>query len=129
MFRQLWRKAENVTFKELFDGDNPMAKAAAKPTDPAVLTANDILTGRVVWWDGASWSELFDAARVAVGDGERAALAAVAVLEEDGDRVVGASVIALDAGGTPKGLREGRRLLGPSIDLPGVEAEPWREAA
>lgn len=104
-----------------------MAKAAMKPTDPAVLTANDILTGRIVWWDGEAWSERFEAARVADTESRRAALAAAAVLEEEGDRVVGASVIALDANGLPKGLREARRLAGPSIALPQGIALPQNE--
>ena len=90
-----------------------------KSTGPAALSANDLLTGRIVWWTGEAWSELFERAARATDEAGRAALAAVAVSEEADDRVVGAALVPLGADGRPAGLREGRRLAGPSIALLG----------
>ena len=101
--------------------DAPLAPDAADRRSTAgagaasVLTANDLLSGRVVWWAGGGWSEAFgDAVR-----DDAAALGAVGAREEAADRVVGAAAIALDPDGRPAGLRERRRLSGPSIALPG----------
>lgn len=92
-----------------------------KITGPAVLSANDLLTGRVVWWTGDAWSELFERAARAGDDAARTVLAATAVAEEADDVVVGAALVPLDENGRPSGLREGRRHAGPSIALPGDE--------
>ena len=88
------------------------------------LTANDLLSGRVVWWTGSRWSEDFADALPARDEAARAGLAATALIEEGEDRVVGALVIGLGPDGLPLGLREGRRLAGPSIDLPGTLEAP-----
>ena len=93
--------------------------AKRKPTGPSVLTANDILTGRIVWWSQAGWTESFDAALRAGDDAKREALETVGKVEEAENRVVGAVVIPLDAEtGLPHGLREGLRQAGPSIPIP-----------
>ena len=96
--------------------------AAGRSVAPrAVLTANDLLSGRVVWWTGSDWSEAYgDAATAAAED---AGLTARAAAEEAANRVVGAIVVALDEAGAPKGLREGRRHAGPSIALPAAAAQ------
>lgn len=91
----------------------------AKQLGPQVLTANDLLTGGMVWWAGDSWSPRFEAAVRAGDEGMRAALGAAAVAQEAADVVVGAALITVGADGLPTGLREGRRLAGPSIALPG----------
>ena len=90
----------------------------ARRTGPHALTANDLLTGGVVWWTGKRWSAHYDEATRADDEGSRAALAATAVAEESDDNVVGATLVAIGAEGLPMGLREGRRLAGPSIALP-----------
>ena len=94
------------------------------------LTANDLLSGRIVWWTGSRWSEDFAHAQHVRDEAARAALAATALIEEGEDRVVGTLVIGLGPDGRPLGLREGRRLAGPSIELPGaVDAPPPALAA
>ena len=78
-----------------------------------VLTANDLLSGRIVWWTGEGWSEAFADARADTAE----ALAAIAAREEAANRVVGALAVPLGEDGRPTGLREGRRLAGPSPSL------------
>ena len=88
-----------------------------KSEAPLVLTANDLLSGAVVWWTGERWSENFrDALTVAFEEDD--ALEAVARREEGANIVVGAVTIPVDDTGQPAGLRETRRLSGPSITLP-----------
>ena len=95
-----------------------MAKRNGPRNAPQALTANDLLTGGIVWWTGARWSAHYEEAARADDEGARAALAATAVAEEADDRVVGAALVTIGADGLPTGLREGRRLAGPSIALP-----------
>lgn len=85
---------------------------------PAVLTANAILTGAVVFWTGAGWSpDIADATRA--DEHARTGLEDTGRAEEAGNRVVGAYLMTLDAfTGDPVELRERRRLAGPSIALP-----------
>ena len=85
---------------------------------PSVLTANEIMTGAIVYWTGDDWSTDIAEAERAGPDG-RAALEEIARGEEDGNRVVGAYLMALDpATNLPVLLRERHRLAGPSIALP-----------
>ena len=86
-----------------------------------VLTANDLLSGRVVWWTGERWTERF---AVALRTTDSEALEALAHEEEAADRVVGAALVRLGADGGPAGLREARRLSGPSIALPDWPVAP-----
>lgn len=89
----------------------------AKTNGPAVLTANDLLTGAIVYWTGARWSERFaEAARADAA--ERDTLTAVGADEEARNVVVGAYLVTLGADGAPALLRERQRLAGPSIALP-----------
>ena len=100
-----------------------------KTDGPSVLSANDILSGRIVWWSTEGWTTSFETAVRASGETQREALAGVAAAEEAEDRVVGATLVALDPEtGRPAGLREGRRFAGPSIAVP-PEGEPIRIAA
>lgn len=99
-----------------------MAEARRKrrgAAGPSVLTANDILSGRVVWWTGDAWGEGFEGAAKADDDAARASFEEIATAEEAADRVVSAAVVELDpTSGLPIALREERRLAGPSISLP-----------
>lgn len=93
--------------------------AKKRSAGPAVLTANDLLTGDVVFWTGVDWARSIDAAVRGVGEDEREALAGIGRSEEAQNRVVGAYLVALDpVTGSPAELRERRRLAGPSIAIP-----------
>ncbi|RAI00497.1 DUF2849 domain-containing protein [Acuticoccus sediminis] len=85
---------------------------------PSVLTANEILTGAIVFWTGGGWStEIAEAERA--GPDARADLEETGRDEEDANRVVGAYLVALDPESSePVLLRERRRLAGPSFALP-----------
>ena len=91
-----------------------------------ILTANDLRTGAVVWWDGSGWSHHVDAA-VDVGEhgGD------IAALEQAARRVVDANVI--DGEKTPEGVRPAHikdriRALGPTV-LPDLTLKPADPAA
>lgn len=86
---------------------------ARKPQGPALLTANDLLSGVIVYWTGTGWSRDIDAATRANTDEARMALEAAGRAAEDANTVVGAYLITLDASGAPAALRERRRLAGP----------------
>ena len=94
---------------------------------PLALTANDLLTGGIVWWTGTRWSRHYGEAVQAETDEARAALAGFATMDAAHDNVVGATLVTIGADGLPTGLREGRRFAGPSIALPGDR--PVAEAA
>jgi hypothetical protein len=89
-----------------------------------ILTANDLKTGAVVWWDGTGWSRHVDSA-VDVGDrgGD------IAAAEQAARRVVDTNVI--DAERTAEGVRPAHikdriRALGPTVrmDLTLKPADP-----
>ena len=85
---------------------------------PSVLTANEILTGAIVYWTGDDWTTDI-AAALRVGPDAHAPLEEAGRREEAANRVVGAYLMALDAEtGEPVLLRERRRLAGPSFALP-----------
>jgi len=83
---------------------------------PQVVTANDLVTGAVVFWTGAGWSRDPDAAQVLR---EPAAQQhALAAAEADDLRVVGAYLAAVGDDGLIR-LRERIRTTGPTIDYAG----------
>ncbi|MEM8663788.1 MAG: DUF2849 domain-containing protein [Pseudomonadota bacterium] len=92
-----------------------------KPTSTAVLTANDMLTGAIVYWTGVGWDTAAELAERAANADAHAALQSVGAAEEAENRVVGAYLVALDPlTGAPLLLRERQRILGPSFPLPGT---------
>lgn len=94
--------------------------AKIKATSTAVLTANDLLSGAIVYWDGAAWETSLATAKRATGADAQATLEAAGKAEEAANTVVGAYLMALDpVSGEPIALRERQRLAGPSIALPG----------
>ncbi|MEQ8656110.1 MAG: DUF2849 domain-containing protein [Hyphomicrobiales bacterium] len=97
--------------------------ASSKIKDgPRILTANALLSGRVVYWNGSAWCRSADEALRAISPDEIAELEARGAAEEMVNMVVGAYLVPLSQGGTiePLELRERRRLSGPSIGLPGA---------
>jgi hypothetical protein len=109
--------------------------ARARPGTLKVLTANDLLSGDVVFLhaDGR-WQTALQGARVAATPAEAESLEALATAPETEAETVGAYLIDVvrDAGGTlaPVRYREALRTLGPSVrtDL-GRQAEAAAEAA
>jgi len=79
-----------------------------------ILTGNDLKSGAVTWWDGASWSLHVEDA-VDVGDDG----AAIIAREEDARRVNVAYEIKanLDEEGTPRPahIKDRIRALGPTV--------------
>ncbi|MEM0908341.1 MAG: DUF2849 domain-containing protein [Pseudomonadota bacterium] len=93
--------------------------ARIKPTSTVFLTANDLLSGAIVYWTGDSWSTDVKRARHVSGEAAQAGLEAVGKAEEAANTVVGAYFVALDPINTiPLELRERQRRAGPSIALP-----------
>ncbi len=93
--------------------------AKLKPTSTAVLTANDLVTGAIVYWTGSDWAHSIAFAKRATGSEAQGTLEAAGKAEEASNVVVGAYLMALDpVSGTPLELRERQRLVGPSIKLP-----------
>ncbi len=89
-----------------------------------ILTANELKSGAVVWWDGSGWSRHVNDA---VDVGEHGA--DVASAEVAARRVIDANVI--DAETTVEGIRPGHikdriRALGPTVrpDLTLKPADP-----
>ncbi len=89
-----------------------------------ILTANDLKTGAVVWWDGTGWSLHVNDAVDVGEDGNEIAAAEVAARH-----VIDANVIAGDK--TADGVRPGHikdriRALGPTVrpDLTLKPADP-----
>ncbi len=83
---------------------------------PQVVTANDLLSGVVVFWTGQGWSEaLADALML---DDPQTQKEALAVAEGDAGRVVGPYLAAVDAAGLVR-FRERIRITGPTVDYAG----------
>ncbi len=87
-----------------------------KPFGNKVLTANDLLTGRVIWRraDG-SWSESLD--RAAVYSASQTAERALSGAALDADVAVGAYLVDVVPSGDglrPSHVREAIRVTGPS---------------
>ncbi|MEM6846871.1 MAG: DUF2849 domain-containing protein [Pseudomonadota bacterium] len=90
--------------------------AKAQRDGPRVLTANDLLTGEIVYWTGGSWAPSSGFAKIASSDDDAAELEAVGAREEAAQTVVGANLVVLDAITLrPFALRERQRMDGPSI--------------
>jgi hypothetical protein len=80
-----------------------------------ILTANDLRSGAVVWWDGQGWSLHVDAAVDVSDEGE-----AIAARERAAQAVVDTSVIAatVNAGAVrPAHIKDRIRALGPTVRL------------
>ena len=95
---------------------------AAALTTKAILTANDVRNGDIVFWTAESdWTTDIDQALIGYGKEETDALAAAGASEEGANTVVGAYLIALKPEETsarvPVKMREVRRLAGPSIEF------------
>lgn len=90
--------------------------AKAQRNGPRILTANDLLTGEIVYWTGASWAPSSAFAKIVATDDDAAQLEAVATEQEAAQTVVGAGLVVLDAiTMRPVALRERQRMDGPSI--------------
>lgn len=90
----------------------------AKSNGPSVLTANDLLSGAIVYWTGSAWSRSILNAVRARDEAARADLTDVGAAAEAKNLVVGAYLVALDdAGERPVALRERQRLAGPFATL------------
>lgn len=89
---------------------------------PRILTANALLSGRIVYWTGSAWSRSADEAKRATTPTEIAELEARGAAEELVNMVVGAYLVPVSESGDiePLELRERRRISGPSIGLPGA---------
>lgn len=95
---------------------------AAALTTKAILTANDVRSGDIVFWTAASnWSTDIEQALIGYGKEETDALAAAGLAAESANAVVGTYLIALKPEETtariPVKMREVRRLAGPGIDF------------
>ena len=95
---------------------------AAALTSKAILTANDVRNGDIVFWTAnKSWSTSIDDALIGYGKEETDQLTAAGVSEEAANTVVGAYLVALKPDETndrvPVKMREIRRLAGPSIEF------------
>ncbi len=84
----------------------------SKPPTPQVLTANDLLTGTVVFWTGSAWST--DPATACIFADPASQQAALGDAEADAGRVVGAYLADVDEGRLVR-LRERIRTTGPTI--------------
>lgn len=101
--------------------------ANALPTK-AVLTANDVRSGDIVFWSAdESWTSDINDALISLGTETAQALLSKGQAEEAANRVVGTYLVALrpedSAGPMPLKLREIRRLAGPSVPVPATDTE------
>lgn len=107
----------------------------AKAFQPAVLTANALLTGEAVWWTGAGWSPRFAEARVADTPEQAGWLEALGTSPLFAAVIVGAylsPVRLTEAGPVPANRREAIRTAGePSFDylLQAVPRTPFLPAS
>lgn len=108
----------------------------AKAFEPSILTANDLISGDVVYFcTGDRWTRDLAAAVVAETPEATAELEAQGKAAETANRVVGAYLVAIrpgENGPVPVRRREQIRTLGPTIrtDLgPQAESRPARSHA
>ena len=95
---------------------------AAALTTKAILTANDVRNGDIVFWTADKcWSTSIDDALIGYGKEETDQLTAAGEIEEAANTVVGAYLVALkpeeSTARIPVKMREIRRLAGPSIEF------------
>lgn len=95
---------------------------AAALTTKAILTANDVRNGDIVFWTATqSWSTSIDDALIGYGKDETDQLTVAGETEEAANKVVGAYLVALkpdeNTDRVPVKMREIRRLAGPSIEF------------
>jgi len=95
---------------------------AAALTTKAVLTANDVRNGDIVFWTAdQKWSTSIEQAHIGYGKDETDTLSEAGKAAEARNTVVGAYLVALKPEETsarvPVKLREVRRLAGPSIEF------------
>ena len=95
---------------------------AAALTTKAILTANDVRSGDIVFWTAdQSWSASIEDALIGYGKDETDQLTAIGEQAEAANTVVGAYLVALKPEETtariPVKMREVRRLAGPSIEF------------
>ncbi|MDB5644161.1 MAG: hypothetical protein JWN07_3478 [Hyphomicrobiales bacterium] len=92
--------------------------APKRPPLPAILLANDLLDGEVVFWTGSAWSPLPGDALVARDDEAAAQLEQAAQAGLAAQKVVDAYLVdvAVDAAGvaTPRHYREKIKTEGPT---------------
>jgi len=92
--------------------------APKRPPLPAILLANDLLDGEVVFWTGSAWSPLPDDALVARDETAADALATAARDGMAAQKVVDAYLVdvVVDAAGvaTPRHYREKIKTEGPT---------------
>jgi sulfite reductase (NADPH) hemoprotein beta-component len=92
---------------------------AAKQTLPAILLANDLLDGEVVFWTGAAWSRDPAEALVARSAEEAEALERAAAAASAANLVVDAYLVDVTVGegglAVPNHFRERFKIRGPSI--------------
>lgn len=93
--------------------------AKAKRGGLVILSANDLVTGAVVYWTGEDWSREPNAAIRVRDVAQQDALVGTMHAEEAANRVVSGQIIPVDPiTGQPLALRERHREAGPSIQLP-----------
>ena len=95
---------------------------AAALTTKAILTANDVRNGDIVFWTAEqSWSTSINDAAIGYDKDETDQLTQAGEKAEAANTVVGAYLIALRPEDTtarvPVKMREVRRLAGPSIEF------------
>lgn len=86
-----------------------------RETKPQVLTANDLLSGDVVFWSGSRWTADLEEAQILRDETEREAAIAEGASREL--EVVGPYLAAVSDGEPlePDHIRERLRSLGPSV--------------
>jgi hypothetical protein len=94
---------------------------AAKLTARAVVTANDLRSGAVVYRrpDGA-WSADLAEAAIAEDPAAAEALLALGRIDQDEARIVDPALVDLDAARRPATLKERIRAEGPTIPMPQI---------
>lgn len=94
----------------------------ARTAHAYALSANDLLTGALVFWSPEGhWCHSFESALFAK---DARALEPLASAEEAANRVVGAALIPVDESRRPVELRDQRRLQGVSVAVRTTADEP-----
>lgn len=87
---------------------------AISTTSPAVLTANDLRSGRCVWMGGQGWTP--DPRRATLYHDAGVADLALLDAQAQGHVVVGPYLVEATADGAPAHFREAFRHAGPSVE-------------